>query len=246
MDQFIYSPKEKLSSDLCAGLRRAFKTDQYIPHITKGPENEYTRNTGKYFYDCLLLRASPSMPFFEHLKGSIGEYLSAHKILQTCTIKIDEICHLQRYSPGEFYSAEHCEHNASHPKRCIAWMYYLSNIDPKEGGGTRFPYQNIDLIAEEGKLYMWPSGFTHTHHGIPSENKFKYILTGWCSYQEKPKSWNIGKNLLKNQIYLTPKSPLDKAISQSAQPKLINKSADNISNYNGTSKPLTRLDRFIR
>ena len=48
--------------------------------------------------------------------------------------------------------------------------------------------QNIDLIAEEGKLYIWPSGFTHTHHGIPAVKSFKYILTGWCSYEKNSKT----------------------------------------------------------
>jgi len=30
---------------------------------------------------------------------------------------------------------------------------------------------------------MWPSDFTHTHRGIISKTKEKYILTGWLGYK---------------------------------------------------------------
>ena len=46
-------------------------------------------------------------------------------------------------------------------------------------GGTEFKYQKIILNAEKGNLIIWPADFTHTHKGIISNTKEKYIATGW-------------------------------------------------------------------
>ena len=64
--------------------------------------------------------------------------------------------------------------------RMLVWMFYLNSI--KQGGGTRF--QNYDRItnAVEGRLVIWPAGWTHVHHGIVSKTESKYIVTGWYAF----------------------------------------------------------------
>ena len=151
--------------------------------IRPGPINEYTQHTGEYFYEMLILNPN-TFPFFPHLCKSIEDYTNRLPFLGKIKFKVDEICHLQKYKPGQYYMAEHCEHGPYASMRILAWMYYLCNINPENGGGTRFPHQDLELAAEEGKLYIWPSGFTHIHHGIPTKTDFKYIITGWCSYMD--------------------------------------------------------------
>ena len=55
-------------------------------------------------------------------------------------------------------------------------MLYLNNVPD---GGTEFKYQNIITPAVKGNLIIWPADFTHTHKGVISKTKEKYIATGW-------------------------------------------------------------------
>ena len=38
--------------------------------------------------------------------------------------------------------------------------------------------------AKKGKTLIWPTDFTHTHRGVISLSKEKYIITGWLSFIE--------------------------------------------------------------
>lgn len=96
-------------------------------------------------------------------------------------------CNIQKYNPlGGFYKT-HCEHGAALPdgdstyaNRILSWMVYLNDVTDK--GGTCFPIQNITLKARVGDLYIWPAGWSHMHHGVPSPSQTKYIITGWINY----------------------------------------------------------------
>ena len=61
----------------------------------------------------------------------------------------------------------------------LVWMVYLNDV---EDGGTEFMYQKLKIPARKGLFLMWPSDFTHTHRGIISQTKEKYILTGWLGW----------------------------------------------------------------
>ena len=55
-------------------------------------------------------------------------------------------------------------------------MTYLNDV---EDGGTEFYYQKLKTKAKKGLTLIWPTDFTHTHRGIVSKTKEKYIVTGW-------------------------------------------------------------------
>ena len=38
------------------------------------------------------------------------------------------------------------------------------------------------ISSEEGKLLIWPSGFTHSHKSQVT-TRTKYILTGWANFR---------------------------------------------------------------
>ena len=54
----------------------------------------------------------------------------------------------------------------------------------KEKGGTEFKFQNHKCAAEQGKLVMWPAGWTHFHKSEIAPKEVKYIITGWVMYKE--------------------------------------------------------------
>ena len=63
--------------------------------------------------------------------------------------------------------------------RVLAWMFYLNDI--KHKGGTCWPQQRFTSKPRAGDLYIWPSGWTHSHYGIPAPKENKYFISGWCS-----------------------------------------------------------------
>lgn len=85
---------------------------------------------------------------------------------------------IQKTNPGEGYHVWHYENPGrvfSH--RQMAFMYYLNNVD--EGGETEFLYLKKRVNPIEGRLLLWPAGFTHTHRGNQPLTGSKYIVTGW-------------------------------------------------------------------
>ena len=98
---------------------------------------------------------------------------------------------IQKYNPGQYYDSwsdteyweGHCEQQRSGSvSRVLGWMFYLNDI--KKGGGTRWPQQRFTSKPRAGDLYIWPAGWTHSHYGIPAPKEIKYIITGWCSWNE--------------------------------------------------------------
>ena len=64
--------------------------------------------------------------------------------------------------------------------RFLAWSLYVNTVE--EGGETEFLYQQKRVKAEQGRLVIWPAGFTHTHRGNPPLSGNKYLLTGWIEF----------------------------------------------------------------
>mgnify|MGYP001173024860 CR=1 FL=1 len=84
---------------------------------------------------------------------------------------------IQKYPIGGGYKQWHFE-NYADLNRLFAFMTYLNDVPD---GGTEFLYQNMTIKAEKGLTLIWPSAWTHTHRGVVSNTKEKYIITGWYS-----------------------------------------------------------------
>jgi len=87
---------------------------------------------------------------------------------------------LQRYYPGQGYPCKHCENSCSGNNRVMAWTIYLNTV---EDGGTYYNEYDKTIDAVEGRLVIFPAFWTHTHQGIISNTKTKYIATGWYIYE---------------------------------------------------------------
>lgn len=88
---------------------------------------------------------------------------------------------VQKTMPGGGYHVWHCEHDTiEHSRRLATYTVFLNDV--AEGGETEFLYQNERVAPKEGRLVIFPSGFTHTHRGNPPLRGIKYILTGWIEY----------------------------------------------------------------
>ncbi len=111
----------------------------------------------------------------------LDEYQFANKV---SSFDIVENFNLQKYEIKCGFKKWHCENDGGFNKdraRHLVFMTYLNNV---EDGGTEFLYQKIKTKAEKGLTLIWPSAWTHTHRGIISTKKEKYIVTGWYSFRE--------------------------------------------------------------
>ena len=169
-----------ITRDICNQLIDDFNSDQNESKRLKGPRNIHMIQNNIQFYEYSLLNAGNSS-FTKSLRSRLKEYRELNPFLMQLDWGIEETCQLQKYTPGQFYSIEHCEHSVARQKRILAWMFYLNDVF-EGGGGTKFPQQDVVLNARAGDLYIWPAFWTFSHLGIPSTKEDKYIITGWCSF----------------------------------------------------------------
>jgi hypothetical protein len=138
-------------------------------------EKDYKKSFDLDFIDDDLCDA-----FNPHLTKAIKEYEKKYKdVRNLATYSIIENPRIQYYKKGWGFKQWHCE-RSSHINRVFVWMVYLNDV---KDGGTEFKYQKLKIPAKKGLFLMWPSDFTHTHRGIVSKTKEKYILTGWLGWK---------------------------------------------------------------
>jgi hypothetical protein len=88
---------------------------------------------------------------------------------------------LQKTEIGEAYHRWHNEvANTDTAGRILTFIAYLNDVE--EGGETEFLYYPKRVKPKQGKIIVFPGGFTHTHRGNPNISNEKYILTGWIEY----------------------------------------------------------------
>jgi hypothetical protein len=85
---------------------------------------------------------------------------------------------IQKTEVGGGYHIWHSEDgDPGTMRRVLTFILYLNDVD--EGGETEFLYYPKRVKAKQGRLILWPAGFTHTHRGNPPLSNTKYIMTGW-------------------------------------------------------------------
>ena len=98
-------------------------------------------------------------------------------------LMIEADFNMQKFEPNEGFKQWHTETVSDRNSyRQIVWSIYLNTINEK--GGTEFKFQNHKCAAEQGKLVMWPAGWTHFHKSEIAPKETKYIITGWYVYSE--------------------------------------------------------------
>lgn len=117
---------------------------------------------------------------FECLNDNFYSYITKYpEIRNIMGLRPQNTFNIQRYFKGQGYSRIHCEHSSKSCISVMAWMIYLNTVDD---GGTEFTNYNKILDCEEGSMVIWPAYWTHSHRGIISKSKTKYIITGWINF----------------------------------------------------------------
>ena len=125
-----------------------------------------------------------SKPIFSYrtqLQWCLDEYAKIYpELTDVGCFNINTDYNIQHYNANEGFKYYHCERSLiSSCLRNLVFMTYLNDV---EDGGTQFKYQNLITPAKKGLTLIWPTDFTHTHRGVISRTKEKYIVTGWYTY----------------------------------------------------------------
>lgn len=123
--------------------------------------------------------------FFTRLSKCVNSYteelLMGGTILGRTPWFKDMIVQKTEADKFEAYSGWHCEaYDYLSSDRVLSYILYLN--DDIDGGETEFLYQKHREEAVQGKVVIFPAGFTHTHRGGLLKSGSKYIATGWCFY----------------------------------------------------------------
>ena len=167
----------------CDKLIKHFKSNKHKAEpgsITDSNDITLVDTSYKRSLDLSFTENSLFDEFNIHLTKAILSYEEKYKdVKNLATYSIVENPRIQYYKKGWGFKKWHCERYFN-INRMLVWMVYLNDV---EDGGTEFKYQKLKIPAKKGLMLMWPSDFTHTHRGIVSKTKEKYILTGWLGFK---------------------------------------------------------------
>jgi len=122
--------------------------------------------------------------YIAHLSNILNLYKQKYPFCDTMsTYSLREPVNIQHYKPTEGYFDWHTENlGCKYTKyRHLVFMTYLNTV---ENAGTEFYHQNVKTKCETGLTLIWPAAWTHTHRGIVSMEKEKFIITGWLTFNE--------------------------------------------------------------
>ncbi|MEE8379485.1 MAG: 2OG-Fe(II) oxygenase [Gammaproteobacteria bacterium] len=191
--QFVgeYQVDPKLCDDLIALHKAGAKQGLVVRGKLGTNEGMVVDKKKKDSYDLGLVTVPDALAeqyhlpeFYGALKESVDQYVEKFPIIkQLGMYNIAESPIIQRYKRGGGYRWPHCERTGLDSiTRMLVWMMYLNDVT--DGGGTRFVYQRETIEARKGRLLIWPSDFTHTHHGVVSKTQEKFIITGWLNFAD--------------------------------------------------------------
>ena len=118
----------------------------------------------------------------DELLKCLKEYTSKYKFADNVEFYgINHGTKIQYYDKGWGFYKWHMENDGftGVMNRHLVFTTYLNDV---ENGGTEFLYQDCVTKAKKGSTIIFPAGWTHAHKGQISENKEKYIITGWFNF----------------------------------------------------------------
>jgi len=144
------------------------------------PHEKNDESSTLYDEDYIVLPGTNAVvtTLIDKLWSCYGKYCETYSMLQTKE-KVGIVgFRVQKTSPGQGYHVWHYENPGRFfASRQMAFQFYLNTVD--EGGETEFLYYPKRISPIEGRLILWPAGFTHTHRGNQPLSGDKYVVTGW-------------------------------------------------------------------
>ena len=177
---FILTLNNHFSKKWCDDMIQYFESNEQLHQKGFQGENGRLENTEislDVFRINLIDKIDEGLSYYKKQYPLISTNIGPWQIFKTCQ--------LMKYTSGQSYSIEHCEHGVSSDKegfkRVIAWQINLNTIE--DFGGTWFSHFDHTITPIQGSLSFWPAAWTHMHKGLVAPKEDKYIITGWYNYE---------------------------------------------------------------
>ena len=122
--------------------------------------------------------------YFKNLFEFYSDYSEQWPFLKTLAQEVEiGKFNIQRYEKGQHFQKIHTERSSlASLHRLFAWMTYLNDVSPQDGGSTIFTHYGLELQPQKGQTLIWPAEWTHAHKGSILKGNSKYIITGWMHF----------------------------------------------------------------
>jgi hypothetical protein len=192
-DSFVRSYEKVIPAEVCAKLREMFAaSENKVPGaVGAGTTGTGTVNTKiKSSLDLDVALEGPEwMETIGALRDAVGEAVSryANEITSLHLIQseygiVSTGLQLQSYEPnGKDRFVVHIDRaSLASCHRELGVILYLNDVEM--GGETCFPVQRLAIKPEEGKVVVFPAGFTHPHEGRTPITGPKLIATAFMCH----------------------------------------------------------------
>jgi len=184
MNDFIWVKDNVLTSEFCKHCIEKFEHDQTMK---PGVVGSGLRKDIKDTMDVMITSNGEWPEEDEVFKNSLSERLHEYEeylyeIAPSFEVSnheyFDTGYQIQRYEPNTGGYRWHHDDNVAQSveQRSMTFIWYLNTVE--EDGYTEF-VDGTRVRAKEGRIVIFPSGWTFLHRGYPPKNQRKYICTGW-------------------------------------------------------------------
>ena len=187
INDFISVVDNFMTPDEC--LEYISLIEHYISNGVIIKENEsfhrrdhYTMNFNNDGNYNVLSGDNISLKFLPSLINPINNYLKHYSVLGKEKLLMYDTKVKKIPIGGGFHDWHYENMGLQVSPRKLVIQLYLNTIE--EGGETEFLYMNKRIKAEQGRLIIFPAGFTHTHRGNPPIGQDKYIVSTWGVSQD--------------------------------------------------------------
>lgn len=189
--EFIYEIENVLPKDVCEQIIERFKNDN-----RRGPA-KLGGGEGRIDYDvrksttlgisCLESWNDIDKVLFNAFSKALSEYrlylekYTLPKIIEGiyCSVE-DEGYSINEMKSGEFYDWHIDDMVKNGKRRAFSCVLYLSTLEEDQGGCTEF-WCGKKCRPKQGKILIFPSGWTYIHRSAPVKNSgVKYTCVTWA------------------------------------------------------------------
>ena len=179
---FIEIYDDALSSEKCDELIDYFNNNPKMKGVVGGNMVVPSKKKSTELKNSVFsLHQLPFQLISSTLQEYTDKYVKKYSLLKHMEKwGVDDGFTLKKFEgEDEGFKSWHTEHCMTFPKRLLVWMFYLNDAQ----SGTEFHYYpNIE--SKQGRLVIWPAGWTHFHKGVTPNKGVKYIMSGWYSLME--------------------------------------------------------------
>lgn len=171
-----------MSESICDDVINFFNDrKEYWSNGTIGNKVETDKKKSTDLYVSMNEMSESIISYREQLQWCLERYVKIYpELMKSAYFNINSDFNIQHYNVNEGFNYYHFER--SDIFACLRNLVFMTYLNDVEDGGTQFKYQNLITPAKKGLTIIWPTDFTHTHRGVISQTKEKYIVTGWYSY----------------------------------------------------------------